>query len=120
MIRYGEERELLTVVDDQIGSPTWTRDLLHTIFTLIETEEAYGIFNFSNEGKCSWFDFATRIMELKGIDCIVKAIPTKDFPRPATRPSFSLMDKTKIKRQTKLNIPHWEDALKKMLSEYQQ
>ena len=118
MIRYGMERNVLTVVNDQIGSPTWTRDLLQSIFVLIQTDEPYGIFNYSNEGKCSWYDFAKSIMQLKEIDCQIKPIPTKEFPRPARRPGFSLMDKSKIKAQTQVDIPHWEASLKKMLSEY--
>lgn len=114
MIRLGTERDALNIVNDQIGSPTWTEDLIEAIFSLI-TNNCSGIFNYSNEGSCTWFEFAENIMELMDIKCAVHPIPSSEFPTPAKRPLFSLMDKSKIKNHTGLAIPHWKDALKKAL-----
>ena len=114
MIRLGQERDVLNVVNDQIGSPTWTEDLIHAIFALME-KRCIGIFNYSNEGSCTWYEFARSIMSLKHIDCVVKPIPSSEFPTAAKRPSFSLMDKTKIIQHTGISIPDWRASLKKAL-----
>lgn len=115
MYTLGLERDALNVVDDQIGSPTWTQDLIHAIFNLIQ-HKATGVYNFSNEGVCSWYDFAQKIMEYKGITCQIKPVSTDVFPRPAKRPPFSAMDKAKYKSATGADIPQWDKALLKMLS----
>jgi len=116
MLRLGREREELGVIYDQVGSPTSARDLAVAILaiirhpkldTLTETE----IVHFSNEGVCSWFDFAKAIFEYSAINCQVKPIETKDYPTPATRPHYSLLNKAKIKKCFDLNIPHWKDSL---------
>ena len=115
MYKLGMERDVLNVVDDQIGSPTWTQDLIHAIFNLIQLK-ATGVYNFSNEGICSWYDFAKKIMDYKGINCQIHPISTDAFPRPAERPPFSVMDKAKYKSVTGSDIPQWDKALLKMLS----
>ena len=115
MYTLGLERDELNVVNDQIGSPTWTQDLIHAIFNLIQ-HKATGVYNFSNEGVCSWYDFAQKIMEYKGITCQIKPVSTAVFPRPAKRPPFSAMDKAKYKSATGADIPQWDKALLKMLS----
>jgi dTDP-4-dehydrorhamnose reductase len=116
MLRLGREREELGVIYDQVGSPTSARDLAVAILaiirhpkldTLTETE----IVHYSNEGVCSWFDFAKAIFEYSAINCQVKPIETKDYPTPATRPHYSLLNKAKIKKFFDLNIPHWKDSL---------
>ena len=114
MIRLGHERDVLNIVNDQIGSPTWTEDLIHAIFALIE-KRCYGIYNYSNEGSCTWYEFAKSIMMLKHIDCVVNPISSSDFPTAAKRPPFSLMDKTKITQHTGISIPDWRESLKKAL-----
>ena len=116
MLRLGREREELGVIYDQVGSPTSARDLAIAILAIIrhpklDTLAATEIVHFSNEGVCSWYDFAKAIFEYSAIDCQVKPIETKDYPTPATRPHYSLLNKTKIKNCFDLNIPYWKDSL---------
>lgn len=117
MIKYGQERSSLQVVNDQIGSPTWTEDLIDAIFTLLQQEQM-GIFNYSNEGACSWYEFTKLILELKQINCIVNPIPSAEFATIAKRPAYSLMDKSKFKKITGKEIPNWADALKDALQQF--
>ena len=119
MIRLGTERPNLNVVNDQIGTPTYARDLANFIWQIIQKRANKGsvepgIYNFSNEGIASWYDFAHAIFEYKEIDCILSPIPTSEFPTPAVRPPFSLMDKNKA-RNIVGPINHWRNALQKML-----
>ncbi len=121
MLRLGKEREELGVIYDQIGSPTSARDLALAILTIIqhpklETLTATEIYHFSNEGVCSWYDFAKAIFELSAFTCRVKPIETKDYPTPATRPHYSLLNKAKIKNTFDLTIPYWKDSLIDCLS----
>lgn len=117
MIRLGKIKEQLTVVADQIGTPTYARDLAGLIRQIaIEAPHTPGgIYHYSNEGTSSWYDFAKAIMELEGLNCQVLPIPTSDYPTPAARPPFSLLNKAKIKQQLSLSIPHWRDSLKECL-----
>lgn len=117
MLRLGKEREQLSIIFDQIGSPTYARDLAKAILDIIQQKpsEFTGIYHYSNEGVCSWFDFAQAIFELEGIDCQIKPIETKDYPTPAKRPHFSLLNKNKIKATFALEIPYWRDSLKACL-----
>lgn len=116
MIRLMTERDSISVVADQIGSPTYARDLATAIIHIIETGNwKNGIFNFSNEGQISWWDFAVAIRDLKGLDCTVNAIPTADYPTAAARPQYSLLDKTKIKDSFGVEVPYWKDSLVAML-----
>jgi dTDP-4-dehydrorhamnose reductase len=117
MIRLGEKLDSLRVIFDQIGTPTYARDLAYGILKIIEKIESKtvqnygGIYHFSNEGVTSWYDFALAIFEAKEIDIAVTPIETKDYPTPAKRPHFSLMNKAKIRSTFGLEIPHWKDAL---------
>jgi len=118
MLKYGRERDSLNVVFDQIGTPTYAKELASTILKIInETAEYQGfdVFHFSNEGVCSWYDFAIAIMEESGIDCQINPILTKDYPLPAPRPFYSVLDKSKIKDKFALTIPHWRESLKECL-----
>lgn len=117
MLRLGKEREQLSVIFDQVGSPTYARDLAAALLHLVtQPKEPFrGIYHYSNEGVCSWYDFAHAIFEIKGLDCKLFPIETKDYPTPAQRPAFSLLNKGKIKADFGLSIPHWRDSLKACL-----
>lgn len=116
MIRLMSEREEISVINDQVGSPTYARDLAQAIVDIIEGEEWIGgLYHYSNEGEISWYDFATAIKEIKGLDCKINPIPATQYPTPAKRPNYSLLDKSKIKRTFRVEVPHWEDSLKRML-----
>jgi dTDP-4-dehydrorhamnose reductase len=117
MIRLGNDRDELSIIFDQIGSPTYARDLAKAILDIVQQNPSNfkGIYHYSNEGVCSWFDFAQAIFELEGIDCKTSPIETKDYPTPAKRPHFSLLNKNKIKATFALEIPYWRDSLKTCL-----
>lgn len=118
MDRLGKEKEEINVVFDQIGSPTWVYDLANMLLTIIDNGkagEAKGIFNYSNEGICSWYDFALSIMQFRGHSTKITPVRTTSFPLPAPRPPFSAMDKSHFKEVFGLDIPHWRDALQKCL-----
>lgn len=118
MTRLGKEREEISVVYDQVGTPTFAGDLAQVILKIVLIEKKnipFGIYHYSNEGVCSWFDFASEIMKISGLDCKVKAIETKDYPTPAKRPAYSVLNKRKIKETFELEIPHWKDSLKKCI-----
>lgn len=114
MLRFGEQMKGLTVVDDQIGSPTYTPDLARLLCDMAATER-YGTYHATNEGFCSWYDFAKKIMELSGIGCIVKPIASKDYPSPAKRPQNSRLSKEKLVQNGFYKLPPWEDALKRFI-----
>lgn len=118
MLRLASERDTLSVVNDQIGTPTNAVDLAEALAKMISFCEVqpigtnrYGIYNFSNEGQCSWYDFAKKIFEVNNITITVNPIPTSDYPTPARRPKYSVLDKTKIKRTFEIDIKKWEEAL---------
>jgi len=116
MIRLGKERDALNVVFDQIGTPTYANDLARAIFAIINKGLINGIYHFSNEGVCSWYDFALAIHRIAGIrTCKVSPIHTKDYPVKANRPHYSVLDKTKIKTTFGIDIPHWEESLKRCI-----
>lgn len=114
--RVGKERGLLKVVADQIGSPTWAHDLAEAILTLINLQAEPGIFHYSNQGVCSWFDFAKAIVELSDIRCDVNPTDTAGYPLPSPRPYYSVFDKTKFTSLTGQTIPYWRDSLKKCIA----
>ncbi len=121
MDRLGKEREEINVVFDQIGSPTWVYDLANMLLTIIDNGkagEAKGIFNYSNEGICSWYDFALSIMQFRGHSTKITPVRTTSFPLPAPRPPFSAMDKSHFKEVFGLDIPHWRAALQKCLNRF--
>ncbi len=112
MIRLGKERETLGVVFDQIGTPTYANDLARSIMVAINQGIVSGIYHFSNEGVCSWYDFTRAIHRMAGITtCKVSPLHTHEYPAKAPRPNYSVLDKTKIKNTFNITIPHWEDSL---------
>lgn len=117
MIRLGKERPDLNVIDDQIGSPTYAGDLADFVLRAIPhiNWEGVRIYHYSNEGVCSWYDFAHAIMHLQKIECHLKPIPTTEYPTPAKRPHYSVLDKSTTKRDFSIEIPHWRDSLEKCL-----
>ncbi|WP_022671118.1 dTDP-4-dehydrorhamnose reductase [Hippea alviniae] len=137
MLKLAQTRKELNVVYDQVGTPTYARDLASALLTIMNYElgimnekdgnviqnstpnlhNSVRVYHYSNEGVCSWYDFAKAIFEIKGIDIRVNPIETKDYPTPAKRPHYSVLNKAKIKRDFGIEIPYWRDSLKRMLSE---
>jgi len=123
MIRLAREREVLKVVADQRGTPTWTDDLAQALFALLETGQ-YGLYHFSNSGDCSWFEFATDIINRFKESAPVKVgeilpIPTEDYPLPATRPKYSVLAKDKIIAATDIHLAAWQQSLAGYLEQRQ-
>lgn len=117
MLRLGSERESLGVVIDQIGTPTYAMDLAEVILKIVELNSSnYGVYHYSNEGVASWFDFAHAIFKIANLKIQLSPLSTAQFPTKATRPAFSVMDKSKIKEVFKLEIPHWQDSLERCLN----
>lgn len=116
MIKLGKEKPNLGVIFDQVGSPTYARDLAKTIITIVNQGIIPGIYNFSNEGVVSWYDFTKNIHQLANItSCKVAPIHTADYPTLAQRPHFSVLDKTKIKNTYNIEIPYWRDSLEECI-----
>jgi dTDP-4-dehydrorhamnose reductase len=116
MLRLASERDTLSVVNDQIGTPTNAVDLAEALLKIITSSfqlpaSSFGIYNFSNEGQCSWFDFAKKIFEINNITINLQPIPTTAFPTPAKRPKYSVLDKSKIKRVFGVAVRNWEERL---------
>ena len=118
MIRLGKEKTELGVIFDQVGTPTYARDLAVAVFTAINKGIVPGIYHFSNEGVISWYDFRKAIHRLAGITtCHVKPLHTAEYPTPAARPHYSVLDKTKIKDTYGIEIPYWEDSLRECVEQ---
>ena len=137
MLRLSKSRDELGVIFDQIGTPTYARDLAEAILHIIgfrmkdngfskndkeqnptsKIQHPVSIYHYSNEGVTSWYDFAKAIVEISGIEIKVNPIETKDYPTPAKRPHYSVLNKDKIKKEFNIKIPYWRDSLKKMLNE---
>ena len=118
MIRLGKERESLGVIFDQIGTPTYARDLASAVFAAIRKGIIPGIYHFSNEGVCSWYDFTKAIHRIAGITtCKVSPLHTNEYPAKAPRPHYSVLDKTKVKTTYNIEIPHWEESLEACIKE---
>ena len=112
MIRLMKEKDSINVINDQIGSPTYAADLANVILQMISSEKFIpGIYNYSNDGRISWYEFATAIKELINSSCKINAIPTSQYPTPAKRPHFSLLDKKKIKETYNITITDWKKSL---------
>lgn len=115
MIRLGREKKEINVVYDQTGTPTYAGDLAAALFGIISYSEANtfkaGVYNYSNEGVCSWYDFAIEIMKVTGSKCSINPVRSEEYELRAPRPAYSVMDKSKIKRNFDLHIPHWRDSL---------
>ena len=122
MLRLASERDSLSVVNDQIGTPTYAVDLAEVLMNIIQSSitnkpSPFGIYNFSNEGVCSWYDFASAIFHQKGISIDLQPIPTSAYPTPAKRPSYSVLDKSKIKNTFNLKINDWKTSLNSCLNQ---
>ena len=122
MLRLASERDSLSVVSDQIGTPTNAVDLAEVLIKIISSchselvsESHFGIYNYSNEGQCSWYDFAKKIFEVNNISINLQPIPTSAYPTPAKRPAYSVLDKSKIKETFGIEIKNWEESLKATL-----
>ena len=118
MLRLGSERAELGVVFDQIGTPTYARDLARAIHHIIGNGVVPGIYHYSNEGVCSWYDFTKAIFELGGITtCALKPLHTDEYPTPAARPHYSVLDNTKIKQTYGVEVPYWMDSLRECIKQ---
>lgn len=117
MRRLGAEKAQLNVVFDQVGTPTYAADLAAAVVHILPRLRPgmKEIFHFSNEGICSWYDFAVEIMKLSGLDCRINPIESKDYPTPARRPFYSVLNKTKIKQTFNIEINHWKESLQSCL-----
>ena len=117
MLRLGKDEEQLGVIFDQVGTPTYARDLAKVILDILEKIEnkKVQIYHYSNEGVLSWYDFAKEIMRMAKLECKIEPIESKDFATLATRPHYSLLNKSKIKKEFNLSIPFWKDSLDECL-----
>ena len=121
MLKLGHDRDELGVIFDQVGTPTNASDLAKTCLDILSDKSSENIsangkiYHYSNEGVASWYDFATAIMELGSLDCKVRPIETKDYPTPAKRPHYSVLNKTKINTDFNIEIPYWRDSLEKCI-----
>jgi dTDP-4-dehydrorhamnose reductase len=112
MLKLLKEKDEISVVNDQIGSPTYAKDLAEVILQIIASKNWQpGIYNYSNDGAISWYDFAERIKELLGSICKINSITTAQYPTPAKRPAYSVLDKTKIRQVFGVKLKHWQDSL---------
>jgi dTDP-4-dehydrorhamnose reductase len=123
MLRLATERDSLSVVADQIGTPTYAVDLAKVLMTIVmeqntnlNDDSKYGIYNFSNEGQCSWYEFAAAIFELSNIKIDLQPIPSSAYPTPAKRPAYSVLDKTKIKNNFGVEVQNWKQSLANCLA----
>ncbi|PFN07048.1 dTDP-4-dehydrorhamnose reductase [Bacillus cereus] len=117
MLRLAEERNELGVVHDQVGSPTYTEDLARFIIELVQSEK-YGTYHGSNSGSCSWYEFAQEIFQQANVNIKVNPVTTEEFPRPAMRPKYSILDKDKITNNDFRQLPDWKVSLQSFLNEY--
>ncbi|MBT3455432.1 MAG: dTDP-4-dehydrorhamnose reductase [Lentimicrobiaceae bacterium] len=118
LIKLGNERDQLSVVSDQVGTPTYAADLAEAIMVMIasfDETKPKEIYHFSNEGAISWYDFGKAIMKLSDIECAINPIDSKDYPSKANRPFYSVLSKSKIKKHYGVNVPYWEDSLRRMI-----
>ncbi len=114
MLRLSEERKEIGVVDDQIGCPTYANDLAEVILNLLSSKNSsFGIYNFSNSGAASWFEFAREVFKISNSKIKLNPIETKDYPTPAKRPKYSVLDTSKIKETLDIDIPNWKDSLRR-------
>lgn len=118
VIRLCKEREQLTIIYDQIGTPTYARDLAAFVLELVSAEHwKPGIYNYSNEGVASWYDFALAIRDLAGLKAKILPIETAQYPTPAARPKYSVLNKRKLKETFGVEIPYWRDSLEKCITQ---
>ena len=117
MIRLGQERDSLGVIFDQIGTPTYANDLAQAIFAAINKGVVRGIYHFSDEGVCSWYDFASEIVRISRLPCRVKPVTTAEYPTRTRRPAYSVLDKSKIRNTFKVSVPDWKESLAACMKE---
>lgn len=120
ILHLADEKPELNVVSDQIGTPTYAEDLARAITKIMRNEERVeheGIYHFTNEGVCSWYDFAKEIVRLSGKECKVNPVSTAEYPAKTQRPAYSVLDKTKIRKIFQVETPDWKDALQRMMKE---
>lgn len=122
ILRHASLKQSLHVVYDQTGTPTWARDLAKAIMTVVQvlagdTPPVYGTYNYSNEGVCSWYDFAVEIVRAAGLNCRVLPVQTAEYPLPAPRPWYTVLDKTRFKKTFGVTLPHWRQSLSACLHE---
>jgi len=122
MLRLGKEKDTLGVIFDQVGTPTYAGDLAKTILNILPkiANKKVEIYHYSNEGVLSWYDFAKEIMKMAKLECQINPIETKEYPTPATRPYYSLLNKSKIKKEYNISIPYWKDSLDTCLKKMQE
>jgi dTDP-4-dehydrorhamnose reductase len=117
MIKLGRERDSLNVIFDQVGTPTYAADLADALLQVISADKFIsGVYHYSNEGVCSWYDFTIAIHQMAGIECRVLPIESKDYPAKTPRPHYSVLNKKKIKSNYNIQIPHWEDGLRRCMA----
>lgn len=115
ILKKGAEKGKLDVVDDQVGCPTYGRDLAKTILKILPkaiSSQQFEIYHYSNKGECSWYEFAKAAIDMANISCEVNPVTSDKYPQKAPRPSYSVLDKTKIKKEFGIQIPHWRESLK--------
>lgn len=117
MLKLAKDRDTLGVIYDQVGTPTYAKDLAQVIIDIYLqiNNQVVEIYHYSNEGACSWYDFAQSIFDYEGITCKVNALQTYEYPTPATRPAYSILHKYKIKKAFNVTVPHWQKSLKECL-----
>ena len=119
MLELAKNKKELSIISDQIGTPTYALDLANTLLNIVNSQnKEYGVYHYSNEGVASWYDFAKAIFEINNIEVKVKPTRTEAYPTPAKRPHYSVLDKTKIKNSFNLEIPYWRDSLIAALNKY--
>ena len=119
ILNLAKQKESLNIISDQVGTPTYAKDLAEAILEILPklNNQKPAIYHYSNEGVSSWYDFAKEIVDIAKLKCEIKPIKTIEYPTPAKRPHFSLLDKDKIKREFNIDIPYWKESLEKMLNE---
>lgn len=119
ILKISKEKGEANVVADQIGTPTYAADLAKTILEIIpkiKTKSKFEIYNYSNEGACSWYDFAKEIVASSGLKCKIKPVESKEYPTPAFRPHYSVLNKSKIKKEFNISIPYWKESLQECIT----
>ena len=120
ILRLAGERSEISVVSDQVGSPTYAEDLARAIVTIMENDDrgmCEGVYHFSDEGVCSWYDFASEIVRISGLPCRVKPVTTAEYPTRTQRPAYSVLDKSKIRNTFKVSVPDWKESLAACMKE---
>ncbi len=114
--RLAKEKKSLRVVYDQVGTPTYANDLAQVLSKIVGDSSLKGVYHYSNEGVASWYDFAKAIVDIMGIACTIEPVVSSDYPALAKRPAYSVLDKSKIKKQLGISVPYWRDSLHQCLN----